>query len=783
MINYISIMKTKVQLKIYMLTILSFLLIFMGMPVHGHSGDKEINEKNKKLPDNQLFSISAVFNKLTNKKIKSVKCNVLKMSTPSKLPDAESGKTYSIKLIISGGYQPIYCNLEKKGLIPPGLKLHKDGTISGKPAGSGLFSFAVKVYDSCPVVSRSLVKEFMLNVKPSEVVITAGIKPSSVSIEPGKPFKKNIKYIFSRGGQAGQTAQTHVNFISLYSNAGIFFVRGEKIADIRSRLSVRLVNTASVSERLTVPSHIVQKAISQNVSRILYARTFRSTDKQIQIQTKLSIILKKDYVTRKRDENQNSSEPAAIRKHDRSGGLKPDLQLTGISMSFKNKGNAITIQKNGALPKLLIKLEYKGSGEFRGCWEVGNERIPVNRKLVSGKSMILMYPGKPILSTKKPGRHMIRFTVKSPETPSPLLSAEYVVVPDKQTRFVKGQIMVSSKSGKGERVADYIRDKYHLKVLESFNIKVFEQRITIFSTKENIFKLINNINKEKGVILAQPNHIFNTMSEPKSHLQDISNNLKFPVLHKHSKGRGVLVAILDTGVDVTHRDLKSRKIIHKNLVKGKLYRAEIHGTAVAGIIGARINNFGIEGIAPEAELLALRVCKQVSKKHPEGMGNTASIIKALDIAVVKNARIVNMSFGSPASDRLVKMLLKEGSARGILFVAPVGNTLGQKHLSFPASSPYVIAVGGLDQSGKPYPDKNLASQAKVCAPAVNVFTTIPNNRHNFLNGTSMSSAIISGILALAVEKNHRININKLPKFNGDICRWAEKVLRVSMCGK
>ncbi|RPI70781.1 MAG: hypothetical protein EHM45_24415, partial [Desulfobacteraceae bacterium] len=108
----------------------------------------------------------------------------------------------------------------------------------------------------------------------------------------------------------------------------------------------------------------------------------------------------------------------------------------------------------------------------------------------------------------------------------------------------------------------------------------------------------------------------------------------------------------------------------------------------------------------------------------------------------------------------------------------VGNRPGQEYPAFPASCPGVIAVGGLDQNGSSFPDDHLASFAKVIAPAENIFTTLPGNKYNFMTGTSFSSAIVTGILALGIENNPGLGINNLPEKNKDFCAWVEALLHI-----
>jgi hypothetical protein len=362
-------------------------------------------------------------------------------------------------------------------------------------------------------------------------------------------------------------------------------------------------------------------------------------------------------------------------------------------------------------------------------------------------------------------------------------SHEFQFTFKKLSSYVPGEILlVSEGSQKGLEMIRQIGTKFNLGLIETYDIQSLQMKVALFQTKEDIFKLISAILKEEGVVLAQPNYIFRTMEEPMSDKQNIYRILNLKRVHESIRGKGVIVAIIDTGVDAQHKDLKDRVVFSENLLK-EPFKAEVHGTAVAGVIGASINEFGIEGVAPEAEIIALRACKQVFEQYPEAECYTTSVVKAIDMAIEKKAKVVNMSFGSIASDKLILKLIEEGSKRGIIFVAPVGNMPQQKELAFPASHPLVVAVAGMDEKGNPYPNEEIASKARVSAPAMNVLTTTPGDKHNFLNGTSLSSATIAGILTLATGKSGSVEIDKLPPFKGDLCKWEEELLKLSICEK
>lgn len=349
--------------------------------------------------------------------------------------------------------------------------------------------------------------------------------------------------------------------------------------------------------------------------------------------------------------------------------------------------------------------------------------------------------------------------------------------------YVPGQIITAlAETVFSEGLLNEIKDRHKLKVIDAFSLKSVNLQVVLFETPEkDIFSVIDELRKDSRILIAQPNFILRTMSDPLRKMQYANDILKTDKIHTSYRGRGMKVAVVDTGVDAGHIDLKDRVIITKNFVRGENYSPEIHGTAIAGIIAASINGSGIEGVAPESRILSLRACKQMVKERPEGECYTESLSQALDEAILQKVNIVNMSFGTTHTDSLLSKLIDRGIEKGILFVASAGNLKAERELRFPASYPSVISVGGFDEKLAPYPNPDITKKTSVCAPAVNIITTVPDNKHNFLSGTSMSSAYISGILALALGKDKSIRKQKLPPYKGDICKWEEELLKIEVC--
>jgi hypothetical protein len=340
---------------------------------------------------------------------------------------------------------------------------------------------------------------------------------------------------------------------------------------------------------------------------------------------------------------------------------------------------------------------------------------------------------------------------------------------DKQTAFVPGNILfVTDLTSQGDKAILDIQNRFNLKILEQYEIVSLKKKVTLCFTEQGIFKIIDRAANINEILSAQPNYIFRTMSEPMSNLQDLTRILRINDSHINFNGKGVKIGIIDTGIDMNHKDLESAIILNKNFIVDDKSISEIHGTAVAGLIGARENNFGIKGIAPETKILALRACRQISRNHPTGECYSSTMIKALDTGIQNSAKIINMSLGAMVEDKLMSKLILAGADRGILFVAPAGNTKEINYLSFPASHPKVIAVAGSNENGSFFPNNTIGEKADFCAPCTNLFTTIPGNNHNFISGTSMSAAIISGLLALSCENNPEFGLKNLNTLKGDI---------------
>jgi hypothetical protein len=207
-----------------------------------------------------------------------------------------------------------------------------------------------------------------------------------------------------------------------------------------------------------------------------------------------------------------------------------------------------------------------------------------------------------------------------------------------------------------------------------------------------------------------------------------------------SRGEGVRVAIIDTGVEVSHPDLAGRIESTRNFIDSDMdsFEADRHGTGVAGVIGADANNnVGIVGVAPAARLQIYKACQPLQPRALEAQCNSFTLALALDAAITAHVQIVNLSLGGPA-DPLLTQLVRNGQRRGIVFVGAVprdGRLDG-----FPLGIAGVIAV---DQVGR-----SDGSAAVLHAPGSDILSLAPAGRYDFATGSSFAAAHVTGAIAL-----------------------------------
>jgi subtilisin family serine protease len=217
-----------------------------------------------------------------------------------------------------------------------------------------------------------------------------------------------------------------------------------------------------------------------------------------------------------------------------------------------------------------------------------------------------------------------------------------------------------------------------------------------------------------------------------------------PQMWGTTKGEGIKVAVLDTGIDATHADLApnfKKGINFTTANRNDYIDRQGHGTHCAGVIAGCDNMVGIVGVAPRAELYIAKVLGD------NGSGSIQAIVNGINWAIAEKVDIISMSLGASMDPGpALHDAVKRARAAGIVIVAASGNE--NTHVGWPASYPEVIAVGAVDNTFGRAGFSNFGEQLDVAAPGVDILSTYPVGRYAKLSGTSMATPMVAGVVAL-----------------------------------
>lgn len=236
-----------------------------------------------------------------------------------------------------------------------------------------------------------------------------------------------------------------------------------------------------------------------------------------------------------------------------------------------------------------------------------------------------------------------------------------------------------------------------------------------------------------------------------------------PDAWRTTKGAGVTVAVLDTGVDDQHPDLQGQVLPGKDMIGFGAQRGDSswarHGTAMAGIIAGRGHGLdgsdGVVGVAPEVNILPVRVILEegdpARKEARSARGG--ALADGIRWAADHGADVINLSLGDDSEsahpERREDAAVQYALRKGVVVVASAGNGGGEgDRVSYPAAYPGVIAVTAVDRYGSRAAFSTRRWYATICAPGVDVVIADPNRRYYQGWGTSAASAFVSGAAAL-----------------------------------
>ena len=342
-----------------------------------------------------------------------------------------------------------------------------------------------------------------------------------------------------------------------------------------------------------------------------------------------------------------------------------------------------------------------------------------------------------------------------------------------------------ARYGAGQRalsVMDALKRHYGLREIAGWPIKPLGLYCAVFEPPPGTTRddLLKTLAADARVRLAQPLQDFAVYAQqgaPAPRYNDPYVDLQRGFVetaaaraHVLSQGKGVDIAIVDTGVDQRHPELQGRiRDVHNLVGDDGAFDADPHGTEVAGIVAADGNNRqGIVGIAPEATLSIYKACWYPPVAGAGARCNSFTLAKALAAILDTRVRIVNLSLGGPA-DPLLRMLLAQLLDQGRIVVAampPDGKPDG-----FPNDVPGVIVVRVANTAA--------ATPGVLSAPGTDILTTQPGDGYDFTTGSSMAAAHVSGIVALLLALAPKLDAHSVHALLLDSSKVSDGLLQVN----
>lgn len=315
-----------------------------------------------------------------------------------------------------------------------------------------------------------------------------------------------------------------------------------------------------------------------------------------------------------------------------------------------------------------------------------------------------------------------------------------------KAQYSADRFLVKFKPGTpGARIASINRSEG---VVQRANIHQIGVRVLNVPKGKTVEDMVARYAKNPNVSFAEPDYVASATTVPDDPYftrQSGARQINAPAAWDKTTGdSGVTIAILDTGLDMTHPDIADRWIPGADFVEGDGDPADDggHGTRVTGIAAATGNNqTGVAGVDWQARIMPVKVLDN------EGNGTWSTAAQGITFAADNGARVLNMSFSGTSDSETLHSAVQYAFAKGCVIVATSGND-GIELTKYPCSYPEVLAVGSANASEGVSSFSTYGSHLDVVAPGEGIDTTAINGRYGLFTGTSAAAPFVSGVAAL-----------------------------------
>lgn len=321
-----------------------------------------------------------------------------------------------------------------------------------------------------------------------------------------------------------------------------------------------------------------------------------------------------------------------------------------------------------------------------------------------------------------------------------------------ESHYIKNEVTVKFKIHPTTQDLDRIASEINGNILENLN-----STIVLHSNELTTSELIEYFNGQANVEFAEPNYIYlqNQIELPNDLLYREQYQWNLPVIQTEAgwditKGdEHIIIAVVDTGVDLDHPDLRRRLTNGYNVLENNEFPDDDngHGTHVAGIIASDTNNReGVAGITWYNKIMPVKAMSA------EGVGTTFEIAKGIIWAVDHGADVINLSLGNYQPSSLLKEAVDYAYDKNVVLISAAGNE-NTSQPSYPSAYPEVLSVAAVNYTGQRAPFSNYGDYIDVTAPGVQIPSTYFNQQYAALSGTSMAAPHAAGLAGLLLSAN------------------------------
>jgi len=345
-----------------------------------------------------------------------------------------------------------------------------------------------------------------------------------------------------------------------------------------------------------------------------------------------------------------------------------------------------------------------------------------------------------------------------PAPPAQKFVARAFPPPPGETRFRRGEALVETAPGTPPAFVAQIARRHRLIEAEVVPIALLGASVRLWRIPDarEVAGVVRELGFEPALVGVQPNYLYAPQQEPPAAAAEPTPapappqyslaKLRVDAIVEPAPAAPVRVAVIDTAIDDAHPDLNGAVEERFDAIGGAAPpRSLEHGTSIAGAIAAHGR---LKGVDPNVRILSARA---FDSEGAGAVSETLWLLKAIDWAARERARVVNMSFAGPP-DPALHAILAAASAKGVTLVAAAGNAGPKSPPLYPGADDAALAVTATDADDKLYRNANIGRYIAVAAPGVDVLLPAPQGAYALQTGTSVSAALVSGVVALLLER-------------------------------